>query len=402
MEPLRAPTFLTNAAVVVTITGDEYGCSHRVRDVQDQFTNVGMKVRLPKDTTITTVDLSGRTLCDAVAIHQGLSRVAKSAAKDNVNIGFTYTGDLTAHDLGALSNEYTPGEDLAIVKKLSKWASLTAAQWLRAFELVGLDVTPVKDGRKVVGFTIAFPDTDPVSLPLAYGVLYANRHHDDSETMVAQVQAAKEWLVSAAHTLLGKELRIEDGRPARARDYRTDLTIRTCPCCFRDIKASGHTSGKMADHGYEIRGRDYGSWGYGGGYRSGGCAGVGELPWEKSPEPVKGVISELSGRSKFLEGYLSDLKGGKVLTLIVKEGWGENQRVVTLTPDHGYKWTSALNGRIQEVESELRSLWNGFYGSIPWYRMALRTWQPVPDDHIAVGAPKTKPESIDFDGSPAI
>lgn len=53
MEPLRAPTHLTNAAVRVAVIGtDDWRVSWITREAQGQFSNVKMNVRLPKDGTL--------------------------------------------------------------------------------------------------------------------------------------------------------------------------------------------------------------------------------------------------------------------------------------------------------------------------------------------------------------
>jgi hypothetical protein len=218
--------------------------------------------------------------------------------------------------------------------------------------------------------------------------------------------AATRYIVGQASDLIGLPHPIEDdGRPARARDYRTDLTIRTCPVCFRDIKASGHTHGLIADHGYQISERGWSGYG---GSRIGSCQGVSEQPWEKNCEPAKKAIIWLEKENAQLFKHLMALTTGQVLELSVStqkynratQRHETETRVVT--SDDGWEWKKALKAEIFKTKRSLQQLWDGSYGSLPWYRMAVRTWKPVGDDVPAVGAPRTRPEAIDFRGKPEI
>jgi hypothetical protein len=229
---------------------------------------------------------------------------------------------------------------------------------------------------------------------------------DAWEAKKARYKATVEYIVEKASELLGLPNPNERaGLPPRARDYRTDLTIRTCPCCFRDIKASEHTSKRMADHGYTINGRDWSGYG---GFRQGGCRGGGRDPWEKSCEPAKEQVEALIDLSSRVEARLYALENGEVTELTVVDqsktyNWRtEPKPTKTVTPDDGYEWKNALDRAITATRRDLRQLWSGGYGSIPWYRMAIRTWKPIPDDHIAVGAPSGRPSDEDFAGQPEV
>jgi len=183
------------------------------------------------------------------------------------------------------------------------------------------------------------------------------------------------------------------GLPPRARDYRTDLTIRTCPVCFRDIKASDHTQGFMADHGFIIRP----------GYRTGHCPGTGLLPWETSCEPAIEEIESLLAYSATVVAKLAALESGRVKTLTANGSydWKTQTYVeVVLTPADGRKWEGALKQRVNTTRREIAHLWGKHYPSIPWMRMAVRTWTPVLGTTPAVGAPRGIPEGTDFDGMP--
>lgn len=207
--------------------------------------------------------------------------------------------------------------------------------------------------------------------------------------------AAKKVLVGLASEVLGLEdPDARKGLPPRARDYRTDLTIRTCPVCFRDIKASDHTHGMIADHGYTIDP----------GYRTGSCSGAGRLPWEKSCKPAVEEIPNLLAYSNKVEARLVNLTSGKVTSLTIRGDYDWKTRTyekVNIGPED-YRWKSALAQAIHSKRGTLRNLWSGYYGSIPWMRMAVRTWEPVADDHIAVGAPTHPLVDEDFEGKPEV
>jgi hypothetical protein len=415
---LRPLTTLGTAAITITNCGRD---TRRIFYDKLKMDGVG-----PLEEGALTVDLTGRTVSDLVLIDKSLTREDKAAAKSAKDWGDSYTpmtwefaDDAAGYDLKALAKEPTPAEDWVTMRKVRKVASLTGAKWARALELLGLEAEPAKDGRKLIGFNLAFPgiDEEPTLYTIEYGSLapagepHWSEEREDPEGFKARTEsyrahkkAARDWLVSKASDLMGLEdpTATPDGLPTRSRDYRTDLTIRTCPVCFRDIKASSHTGGLMADHGYTITGRGWDGWG---GMRRGSCTGTGHLPWEKSCDPAKGMLAALLEHSdKGLE-RLAALRDGKVTSLTVKGRYDYRTNKYTeetLTAADGRKWDEALRNAIAGTKRGLDALWSGYYGSIPWYRMAIRTWEPVADDHIAIGAPKTPATGEDFAGKPTI
>ena len=259
LRPLRPLTTLGPAAITITNCG---------RDVRRIFYDKLRMNGVPKigDDGTLTIDLTRRTVSDLVLLHKTLTRVEKSAenrhdeyASDRgtrTPMTWAYEGAADGYDLKAMAKEPTPAEDWAIMRKVRKGASLTGSKWARALELMTLEATPVKDGRKLVGYRTTLPGLEETAYKVEYGTLRPagepHRHDEDKmgadaykaacEAWADQAKASKEKLVGLACELLGVEdPNTRSGLPTRARDYRTDLTIRTCPVCFRDIKASDHT-----------------------------------------------------------------------------------------------------------------------------------------------------------------
>jgi hypothetical protein len=162
---------------------------------------------------------------------------------------------------------------------------------------------------------------------------------------------------------------LDDGRPARARDYRTDMTIRTCQGCFRDIKA---TDGTMADHGYTINRANM----YSTGQRMGSCTGVGHVPYEAGFDQIADMLlAELNG-SRESEARLDDLRTGRVHTMEVRD-WNSSTGAYTIRTIHradGYVFNEAIRSSIYQIESSQRARWSSKFWSIPWLRMAIRDW----------------------------
>jgi hypothetical protein len=367
----------------------EEGWGHAENDIRRMLDKHGLDLKRDER----DLDLSGITVSALVAIHKGLARASKAAAKNGNTVKASYLGEAAEYDLDALAKEPTPAEDHTALKKIRKNASVTSKAMLRALDLMGLDATPFKEGRKVVGITVEIPGLEKMTYDIRYGYFSApylsvsvpdganEEFHPSAEDDSAAYAAAKAYLADKASELLGLESpSARSGLPVRARDYRTDLTIRTCPVCFRDIKASGHTNGLIADHGYTIDP----------GYRTGHCAGSGELPWEKSCDPAVEEIVSLLKYAANIKARLANLKGDKVASLIVRGEYDWKTRSygkVTLTSADGRDWKAALKTAIWAAELTHTRLWSGDYGSIPWMRMAVRTWVAVSDADIAVGAP---------------
>lgn len=397
MTTLRPLTPLTDATLTVVCDHD-YSQSDLRRTLGNKLKSIDRIPQFEGDTL--RVNLGGVTVSELIAAHKALAREAKRLRKWDYPVEVAYGGEAADMDLNALGKEPTPDEDYDIMRKVRNGSSLTGSKMLRAFELMGLDAGKVKNGRKLVGFRVNVPGVDQEVYNFNYGNLSLGFNGDRDEDEVARYKAAREWMVAKASELLGVENPNERaGLPTRARGFRTDLTIRTCPCCFRDIKASEHTKGRMAHHGYTIEGRDYSGFG---GWRSGSCGGTDRLPWEKSCEPAKELLADLLAYSDKVEARLAALEGGEVNYLLTdKYDWKTRSYLKkTVTPDDGYEWKSALENAITKTRRTLKGLWDGSFESIPWLRMAIRTWEPVADNHIAVGAPNHEILEEDFVGKP--
>jgi len=336
------------------------------------------------------------TLSSVINLYKRLVTFQKELAKiyswqkepiiPEVQFEFHIGGDAEGYDFAKLAKEPTPQEDWDVLRKLRNKSELTNKKWARAFWLLGLEATPIKKGRKITGFTVEGVDHNEKASE--WGKPYPWTYDLD--------KAARAVWISNASELMGlPDPALTFGHPPRARDYRTDLTIRTCPCCFRDIKASKHTGFRMADHGFTIHGRDWSGWG---GYRTGSCKGVDRLPWEKSPDATKEMIP---GLIAFSDHLVKRFQAGPPKTL-QHPSYPFASRAEKIIDATHPKWATAVDYWKSNLLRALSELWNGHYGSIPWYRAAVRTWKPVADDVPAVGAPLCKPEPEDFNGKPAI
>lgn len=406
MTTLRPMTTLGDSTMTIEVIGDAncYFQERACRDLQSKLSKQGIYLRRFKGEA-TEIDLTGKTVSTLVAAHKGILAIQKQARKDSVTVTVTYGGEATDFDLDAMVKQPTPADDHDVMRKIRNWSALSGAKILRALELMDLNPEPVKDGRKLVGFRFTIPGYDEAVYEYNYDGIKPNYRNDD-KLITERYKAAKDYLVQAASDLLGlPNPNARAGLPTRARDYRTDLTIRTCPCCFRDIKASEHTNGLIADHGFTIEGRGWSGWG---GARMGGCSGVGRLPWEKSCEPAQEMITFLLGRSDAMVTHLAALEAGEVTELTVPDRtqpWDRQLRArptKVVTPADGYEWKDALRQAISGTRNQIRRLWDGSYGTIPWYRMAVRTWKPVADDQVAVGAPEGRPEGSDYNNKPEV
>lgn len=333
------------------------------------------------------VEINGASVSALTRLYKRLTAFQKELTKTysweeadapKVQFEFQIGGDAEGYDFAKLAKEPTPQEDWDVLRKLRKKAELNNKQWGRAFWLLGLEATPIKKGRKITGFTVEGVDHNETQSN--YGRPFKWTYDLDKDARAV-------WISKASDLLGLPDPALTFGHPPRARDYRTDLTIRTCPCCFRDIKASEHTGFRMADHGFQIYGRDWSGWG---GYRTGSCKGVDRLPWEKSPDATEEMIP---GLVAFSDRLVKQFKAGPPAKL---ELYGS--QIDATHPE----WATAVRYWKRNLLRALGELWNGHYGSIPWYRAAVRTWKPVADDVPAVGAPLCRPETDDFNGKPAI
>ncbi len=399
MTRLRPMTTLKNVTVTLTIESGE--SEHRranatgyVRRVvyQDLGGEIPKWKEGQKDQRYSaSVGVFDLTVSALIAFSKRLVSFQKELAKvypwektnmkantPKVDFKFHIGGDAEGYDFAKLAKEPSPKEDWDVLRKLRNKSELTNKKWARAFWLLGLEATPIKKGRKITGFTVEGVDHNEKASE--WGKPYPWTYAFDKDVRAVWISKASELLGLPDPALL-------EGLPSRARDYRTDLTIRTCPCCFRDIKASEHTGFRMADHGFQIHGRDWSGWG---GYRTGSCKGVDRLPWEKSPDATKEMIP---GLVAFSDRLVERVKAGPPAKLKL-----HGSEIDATHPE----WATAVRYWKHNLLRALGELWNGRYGSIPWFRAAVRTWKPVADDQIAVGAPLCKPEPEDFNGKPAI
>ena len=407
MANLRPMTTLETVTVTVKVTGGdgEYQRENAVNAIRRVILDLGGRLPKWKDARkgIAGIDqcyweetiLEGLSVSALTRLHKRLAAVQKEAAKrypyekadaSKVQVEFQIGGDAEGYDFAKLAKEPTPQEDWDVLRKFRKKADLTNKKWQRAFWLLGLEATPIKRGRKITGFTVEGVDhNEKVS---EYGRPYPWSFRVDKDARAV-------WISKASELLGLPDPALTFGHPPRARDYRTDLTIRTCPCCFRDIKASEHTGFRMADHGFQIQGRDWSGWG---GWRSGSCKGVDRLPWEKSPDATKEMIPSLVAFSdELVRRYRSD-PPAKLMHPSPRVYSEYGTEIDATHP----KWEAAVIAWRKQTLRDLGSLWTGRYGSIPWFRAAVRTWKPVADDVPAVGAPLCTPEANDFNGKPAL
>jgi len=404
MTNLRPMTMLENVTLTVKVTGeamDEYQRKNAVNEIRRVVLDYG---RLPKweegRKGIAGIDqyyweeaiLEGVSVSALTRLHKRLAAVQKEAARwyyygaaygPEVQVEFQIGGDAEGYDFAKLAKEPTPKEDWDVLRKLRNKSDLTNKKWQRAFWLLGLEATPIKEGRKITGFTVE---------GVEHNQARNERGRMEEWVWVLDKDVRAVWIGKASDLLGLPDPALTVGLPARARDYRTDLEIRTCPCCFRDIKASGYTDGAIADHGFTINGRGWSGWG---GYRTGSCKGVGRLPWEQSPEATKEMIPAMLAHSAALARELTEGPPAKLAHPSQSRHPGE--KIDAAHPE----WASAVRSWRYTLTRELADLWTGNYGSIPWYRCTIRTWKPVADDVPAVGAPLCKPETDDFNGKPA-
>ncbi len=110
----------------------------------------------------------------------------------------------------------------------------------------------------------------------------------DDPCLTAMILFLNDWDAAAATLAASKKDAIKGRKPSttpRKSKIRTIENTGTCPCCGRNIKL--RYDGKMVDHGFRLQ--------YG--FRNGMCPGVGELPWEVSPE----------GKAKMVKAFLHHL-----------------------------------------------------------------------------------------------
>jgi hypothetical protein len=199
-----------------------------------------------------------------------------------------------------------------------------------------------------------------------------------------EIKATQEAVRAAKHAELAdmtpEEREIREGRD---RNVMTDFTIRTCPDCFRDIKATGrhHT---IVDHGFNIRH----------GYRHNQCDGVERLPFERSPEGTRARLVRTLAQRDALAAQLHKLQAAPG-TLTVEERvasrrpghYGRSEIVsVKIDPDDP-RYNKALRDQIAKVEHQLRLADRDGFPGWRYLAVLVRDWRPGADDRPAVGLP---------------
>jgi hypothetical protein len=210
---------------------------------------------------------------------------------------------------------------------------------------------------------------------------------------------AREYILAEVAVSLGrphpKDVAL---KPSRDRDYLTNLDLRTCAACFRDIMCSTHTHRLIADHGYTIAI----------GWREGSCYGSGKPPWER-PEGRKIAEDYLERLETVWEPRLRTawerLNDDDTAKLLVFEVQDRSQKrgVMKEVRFGEYEWDQARRTTLYKARKNLSEIWRPGYGSIPWYRAALRTWEEIPWGEPAIGAPDIPREDYteaDFAGMP--
>ena len=118
------------------------------------------------------------------------------------------------------------------------------------------------------------------------------------------------------------------------------------------------------------------------------------------------MVTRLEAHSDKLLARLAALENGEITEFKVDDRSQPYNRETrsypkkVVTPADGYEFRQARQQAIVSTQGEIRRVWSGGFGSLPWYRMAVRTWKPVADDQVAVGAPEGRPEDTDFTGKP--
>lgn len=323
---------------------------------------------------------------------------------------YRYDYEYDAHVSTFLRDYYaaqraTPeGQAQELTDALSKAAKGVAMPTARAAKLVldavGVAAAPLSGG----GFRLSAPGLPTVDVPR--GKLQAMLDpyyltYNESIPLETAREIAKQYkhfVIDRAHELLGKPNARhdeEEGRPARSVARFTDFTIRTCQICFRDIKA---TQGVMADHGFQIRGRErQASWynrrvsTMAGGFRTGSCPGTGFPPFEISCELVRGQLNDKIEAAAAWHREMDKIRANRIVEITDENG-------KTITPDNAH-WQEAISEYEDRVAQNLDFLWSGAYGSVPWYRAVLRLWEPWPADEPARGAPRPALIDADFAGA---
>lgn len=190
---------------------------------------------------------------------------------------------------------------------------------------------------------------------------------------------------------------VDPDRPVYHRNALTDFTIRTCQCCWRDIKVHPDpTYGPiMVLHGYERPGD---------GHTHGNCPGVDLPPYEKSCVAVR---EEAAARLTYSNNLLMALRRHVYRTPKLRWDTGRTEEVEETGPDGrprkgkrpimediepGHRAYAAQHRYVQrELVMQIERLWHPRFNSIPWLRYAVEVWKLWPDDQPMRGAPDEVP-----------
>lgn len=165
--------------------------------------------------------------------------------------------------------------------------------------------------------------------------------------------------------------RVENGFEAPPRPKERKHGDWTCAFCWRVHAVD--SNGRLVHHGYQRPGH---------GSIVGDCNGVGELPWERSPEGAKWALEGNLLRSERLTDRLI---GAGYFRLHVDERNATGKvETVWIFPDDP-RWAEAETIAKHKDERFLQALWSGWFCSIPWLRAAIREWKY--EKIGAVGAP---------------
>lgn len=214
-------------------------------------------------------------------------------------------------------------------------------------------------------------------------------------------ERAREYILTEVSASLGrphpKDVAL---KPQRDRNYLTNLDLRTCAACFRDIMCSTHTHRLIADHGYTIQT----------GWREGSCYGSGKPPWERpagrkiAEEYLHRLETEWEPRLRRTWERLDDDDTAQLIVFEVEDRSAPRRGVTKEVRFGDLEWDKARSAALYRARKNLEEVWRPGYGSIPWYRAALRTWEEIPWGEPAIGAPDIPREDYketDFAGMPA-
>ena len=322
---------------------------------------------------------------DAEDVLRGIERHVKAEAKGKAKAEAAATGALD------------PDLKLALEKML-KGQNVTMKQVLAVFAAV--DVTVVQKSPLVVAVTVGDTTVDVSGYnraPADYEVAGLKRSYVYGET------AEQATVLNAPYTRARRELREriaralgvvlpedEEAENARRDEHGLLAPPRpkarkhgdwTCAYCWNVHAVDSH--GVLVHHGYRRPGV---------GYILGDCPGVGQLPWERSPE---GAAIRLQATLKLSGETARRLARG--YTRLYIKGRDAQGKVVNVPIEPGHPdWVKTEAQARESDEWLLDYLWGGGFSSIPWLRAAIREWKR--EDTGAVGYPDPQILPEDYEG----